>query len=114
MPAYRPQLPAARVLTSGIPFQTLGFRAPEVLFGDQGFGVAAEAFSLGAVLADLGGSTALFDIPGKAWSQWDYTIALFGALGTPTLPELVRLPLFPASPPRYGWHDVVCIGGCEP
>ena len=36
-----------------IPFQTLGYRAPEVCFGDVDYGDLAESWSLGCVLAEM-------------------------------------------------------------
>ena len=85
---------------------------PKVLFGDQSFGVAADAWSLGLVLCELAGS--FFHKQGfaKMFSQVDYMMAIFKQLGTPAA---TSWPLWPRAPPQFRrqpWADSVvsCLG----
>ena len=40
---------------AGLQLQTLFYRAPEILFGDVGFGLAVDFWSLGIMMAELAG-----------------------------------------------------------
>ena len=42
-PRARQKMDAEALRTKGIQMQTLGFRAPEVLFGDEAYGPAADS-----------------------------------------------------------------------
>lgn len=79
--------------------QTLGYRAPEVLFGDVGFGPPMDVWSLGIVLCNLTGDFGLSHPPGAA-SPVDYMAAIFDRLGVPTSSALTGLPLYPSPMPR--------------
>lgn len=72
--------------------QTLGYRAPEVHFGDERFSYPVDLFSLGCVLFNVTGAGGL-GLRGERDSDW--TAALFHQLGSPTDPVIRQLPLFP-------------------
>ena len=42
-------------MEAGLQLQTLFYRAPEILFGDVGFGLAVDFWSLGIMMAELAG-----------------------------------------------------------
>lgn len=100
-PAEREQLSNQELLKEGIEFQTLWFRAPEVLFGDQTYGFAVDSWSLGVVLAELGGFRFWKVAKTQRYTQVDYCVALFEQLGTPTTDRLRNLPHWPALAPRF-------------
>jgi serine/threonine protein kinase len=77
---------------------TLGYRAPEVLFGDTQFGTAIDVFALGVVLVELAGGTCFRDA-GKQWTAEVWQNVLFKQLGTPVAKEIIDLPHFPPVPP---------------
>ena len=81
--------------------QTLWWRAPEVLFGERHFGQAVDVWSLGLVLAELGGWRFQAELQGKIACQVGYTMAIFQQLGTPGDLELTELPAWPAKAPQF-------------
>ena len=68
----------------GLQLQTLGFRAPEVVFGDKGFSRPVDAWSLGIVLCLTAGvlNPNLCSLGGN--SEVGYMMFLVQWLGTPT------------------------------
>ena len=67
----------------GIPFQTLGYRAPEVLFGSPAYGKPADIFSLGVTLVQMAGDVSLQGVAGKKMMQFDYAMNLLKKFGLP-------------------------------
>ena len=55
-PSSRLPIEKAEIEKTGIQCQTLFYRAPEILFGDAAFGRAVDAWSLGALVAELSGA----------------------------------------------------------
>jgi serine/threonine protein kinase len=95
-----------------LPVQTLGFRAPEILFGDWDFGPAIDVFTLGLVLIDVSGSSC-FRNDMSSWSVVTWRTLLFRQLGTPVTPELLNLPNYPVDPPKMAkkpWDAAVVAG----
>ena len=94
--------PQSRVLeVSEAVHQTLWWRAPEVLFGAQGFDQSADIWSLGLVLAEMAGFRFQDAFQKKTASEVGYAMAVFHQLGTPTCPELTQLPRWPAKCPKF-------------
>ena len=89
------------VLASGVPVQTLGYRAPEILFGDTRFGVAADSWSVGMTVVQLGGCDFWKGFLGTSPTAVSYMMHLYRQLGTPTAASLLNLPLWPRSPPAF-------------
>ena len=85
----------------GLGVQTLWYRAPEVLFGDEKFGVVVGSWSVGLTLAEMAGALFHRQTKTKTATEVDYMTALFGQLGTPTAANLTRLPLWPRAPPQF-------------
>ena len=85
----------------GIQLQTLCYRAPEILFGDVGFGPAVDLWSLGIMLCELGGFAFSHDTQKTTYSEVGLRTALFQQLGTPTKDELTKLNFFPSAPPKF-------------
>ena len=100
-PLHRAQLSPEAVLKQGLSLQTLGYRAPEVLFGCQDYGCAIDGFSLGTMLAELAGDPFNAQLKTSRWNSVDYMICLFQQLGTPEADVFGDAPLRPADPPRY-------------
>ena len=74
-----------------IRLQTLWWRAPELLFGDQKFGAAADLWSCGLVFAELAG----VDFHTGHQGRVPYIKALMKQLGTPEATSLAALPVCP-------------------
>ena len=95
----------------GIEVQTLWFRSPEILFGDQEFGAAADLWSLGVLMAECAGCTFARVSKGTTFSQHGYMVAIFSQLGTPKGPlDATKMPFMPVKPPRFPrqpWPDHV-------
>jgi hypothetical protein len=96
----------------GIQLQTLIYRAPEILFGDQSFGLAVDVWSLGLVLAEMAGSKFHQNLKAQRYTTVDYMVATFEQLGTP---DFVGLPLWPPTQPQFkrkAWPANVasCLG----
>ena len=113
--ADRSRLAASDVARTGIEVQTLWYRAPEVLFGDRGFGPPVDMWSAGVVLAEVSGCRFVENSHGTSGSQVSYALAVFGQLGTPACQELVGLSLFPKAAPQFrkkAWPGDVwrCLG----
>ena len=91
--------------------QTLWWRAPEVAFGDAGFGSAADMWSCGLALAEMAGC--LFHHSHK--TQKLYVKALVQQFGTPAATSLAGLPLYQSGLPastRKPWPaDVFAVVG---
>jgi hypothetical protein len=84
----------------------------KVLFGDQSFGVAADAWSLGMILCELSGCFFHQHGVSKHLSQIDYMMSIFRQLGTPAA---TSWPLWPKNLPQFKrqpWPDSVasCLG----
>ena len=77
------------------------WRAPEVLFGSRGFDQSIDIWSLGLVLAELGGMRFQQELQEGRWSEIGYAMAVFRQLGTPQAPEVTALPLFPGKAPQF-------------
>ena len=93
-------MPAKQVAAHGLCFQTLGYRAPEVHWGFQGFSEPVDLFSLGCVLQELAGSPA-FALPrGARDPEWDNSIALVTQLGLPSGRPMDAWPTFPKKLPK--------------
>ena len=95
--------------------QTLWWRAPEVLLGSQDFASAIDIWSLGLVLAELGGWRFQTRLQETTASEVGYAFALFQQLGTPQVPELTSLPLWMPETPNFSrrpWPRslVLCFG----
>jgi len=73
-----------KLLDRGLQLQTLGFRAPEVVFGDPGFSRPVDAWSLGIVLCLTAGvlNPSPSSLGGN--SEVGYMMFLVNWLGTPT------------------------------
>ena len=89
------------LMEDGIELQTLWYRAPEVLYGDQEYSVAVDSWSLGLVLAELGGFHFHKATKTQRYTQIDYSVALFQQLGTPSIERLTRLAHWPGQPPKF-------------
>ena len=92
--------------------QTLWWRAPEVLFGSGGFDQAIDIWSLGLVLAELGGSRFQDGFQDHGPCEVGYAFALFRQLGTPTTPELTGLPSWMPQCPKFRrtpWPGTVVV-----
>ena len=85
-----------------VTIQTLWWRAPEVLFGSRHADQAVDIWSLGLVLAELGGSRFQDGLQEKVACEVGYAFALFRQLGTPDTPELTELPLWMREAPKFG------------
>ena len=83
----------------GIPFQTLGYRAPEVLLGSSAYGKPADIFSLGVTLAQMAGDASLQGVTGKKMGQFEYAMMLLRKSGVPGSTPLDWRP-FKASYPK--------------
>ena len=79
---------------TGIQLQTMYYRAPEVLFGNEAFGTAIDIWSLGVCLIELCG----FDAFHQCEDEASYAKALFLQLGTPEVNEFKKLPGWPRAP----------------
>ena len=86
---------------SSVCAQTLWWRAPEVLFGSLGFDQAIDVWSLGLVVAELGGCRFQEALQERVVCEIGYAFALFQQLGTPDTPELTELPLWPQQAPKF-------------
>ena len=90
-------------------YQTLGYRAPEVCFGDQQYGPNVDCWSLGCSLAELLIGGRLFRVN----SNLDNQKAIFGFAGTAECNCFWDLPLFPheeakdfqPKPPALDWNS---------
>ena len=86
----------------GIQLQTLGYRAPEVLWGDVRYGKPVDVFSYGAIVMELSGVGWLNTAKSHTWTAWGFGVTLMDVLGSPPPDcELRVLPLFPAAPPTF-------------
>ena len=86
--------------------QTLWWRAPEIFFDDENFGVAADLWSCGLVLAELAGC----NFHTGHQTKHLYLKALFQQLGTPECKSLLALKAYPASTPpavRKPWPETI-------
>lgn len=88
--------------------QTLWYRAPEVIFGDVGFGPGIDAWSFGVILAEMAGEpfTRGFDAHGGFEpSRATLLDAIVRQLGSPALPEWRQLRGFTdtGARPRAPW-----------
>ena len=101
-PRARLRLDAKALEQSGVQLTTLCYRAPEILFGDQNFGPAADTWSLGMVLCfyarvcvcdalRMGTST---------WNEVSYLTFLVTWLGTPPAGCFEGLPHWPGRLPQ--------------
>ena len=101
-PRARLRLDAKALEQSGVQLTTLCYRAPEILFGDQNFGTAADTWSLGMVLCfyarvcvcdalRMGTST---------WNEVSYLTFLVTWLGTPPEGCFDALPHWPGCLPQ--------------
>ena len=73
--------------------QTLWWRAPEILFGDEKFDFSVDVWSLGLVFCELAGSRFHMGHASKA----QYLKALCGQLGSPDGTAVAKLSGYPAS-----------------
>ena len=92
--------PQTRVQPAAL-VQTLWWRAPEVLFGAPGYDQAIDLWSLGCVLAELGGLRFQEACQEAGPTESGYARAVFQQLGTPDCPELTGLPRWPRQLPRF-------------
>ena len=95
--------------------QTLWWRAPEIIFGDEGFDQAVDVWSLGLVVAEIAGYRFQADLQETRASETGYIMALFRQLGTPDCPELTGLPLWRRQGPQFSrqpWPRTLrqCLG----
>jgi serine/threonine protein kinase len=98
--ADRQRMSLARIRKEGsLHVQTLGYRAPEVLFGDDHYGPAIDVWSLGIMVCDMTGDFAL-SRPRNAQSPADYVRAILSRFGIPGSSVLSDLPLYPKPVPR--------------
>jgi serine/threonine protein kinase len=71
---------------------TLWYRAPEVLFGDTGYGIAVDVWAVGCVLGELLIHQPL--LPGKnEENQVDLMVQMFGAPNNDIWPGFTKLPM---------------------
>ena len=100
---------------AAVDVQTLWWRAPEVLYGSGSFDERIDIWSLGCVLAEMGGSRF------QAWGQDSsasargYGEALCRQLGSPAASEVSLWPRFPNKAPQFQrqpWPRpvAVCLG----
>ena len=110
-PRHREQMRTEPTAGRGVDPQTLFFRSPEILFGDQDFGAAADLWSLGVLMSECAGCPFARVTKGTTFSQYGYMVAIFSQLGTPkgTL-DAEKMPFLPALRPRFPrrpWPDHV-------
>ena len=101
--------PRVRVQVSAT-VQTMWWRAPEVLFGSKEYGASVDLWSLGMVLAEMGGWRFASGLQEKTATEVGTIMALFRQLGAPELPELTCLPAFPKKGPKCSkrpWPEVL-------
>ena len=101
-PRARLRLDAKALEQSGVQLTTLCCRAPEILFGDQNFGPAADTWSLGMVLcfyARVCGCDAL-RMGTRTWNEVSYLTFLVTWLGTPPARCFEGLPHWPGRLPQ--------------
>ena len=88
-----------------------GFRAPEILLGDQEFTAVADCWSLGLTLVDMcGWSFHRIDMQTSRAAAVTYMMVLFRQLGTPIQSSLTELPLWPKKPvcmERQPWPQAI-------
>ena len=92
--SQRSRMTPDKVPPKGLPIQTVLWRAPEILFGDLGFSFPADIWSLGCIVAELGGSGFNYVLPRgvRDFSEAHYCNALFLQLGFPEPPLFRELP----------------------
>ena len=99
---FRASKSAADIMEHGLDFQTLGYRAPEVLFGDARFGKPIDAFSFGAIVLELAGCRRLRPAKSQPLTAAGFAMTLLQALGSPPPESALRgLPLYPKSAPSF-------------
>ena len=95
-----------------LPYQTLNYRAPEVLFGMQNFGVAIDSWPLDVTLLEVAGFKFTLGLGGaQATRAWNYTQALFKQLGVPESKLFDGAPLFPETLPGHIVEMRFLLGG---
>ncbi len=109
-PSSRLPIEKAEIEKTGIQCQTLFYRAPEILFGDAAFGRAVDAWSLGALVAELSGARFWEPASGHQPAEVGCYMRAFKRLGTPSGPELTGLSHWPTNAPqcpRGAWPSSV-------
>ena len=89
-----------------IKMQTLWWRAPEICFDDENFGVAADLWSCGLVLAEL----AVHKFHRGHKTKYLLMRALFQQLGTPDCQSILALKSYPTDTPpvpRKPWPEAI-------
>jgi serine/threonine protein kinase len=81
------------VTGSGIELCTLQYRAPELLFGDLGFGYNIDSWSVGIMMAELSG----YFFTGKEATVKHAAEAIVKQLGTPGEPCILSWPTFKST-----------------
>ena len=56
-PRFRKQFSQAELAATGLEVQALRYRAPEVLFNEQDYGIVIDSWSLGLIMAEAHGWT---------------------------------------------------------
>ena len=89
-----------------IKMQTMWWRAPEIFFDDGNFGVAADLWSCGLVLAELAG----YNFHRGHKTKHHLMKALFQQLGTPHCQSILALNSYPSDTPpvpRAPWPEAI-------
>jgi serine/threonine protein kinase len=81
------------VSPNGIQLCTLQYRAPELLFGDLGFGFAVDSWSVGILMSELAG----YFFTGKEATVKHASQAILRQLGTPVNPCIRGFPNFDST-----------------
>jgi serine/threonine protein kinase len=77
----------------GIELCTLQYRAPELLFGDLGFGFPVDSWSVGIMMSELAG----YFFTRKGATVKHATQAIMQQLGSPVKPCILRWPNFKST-----------------
>ncbi len=90
--------------------QTLLYRAPEVLLGQECYSSSVDVFSIGCIFAEMLTLDHLFDSD----CEIDQLFRIFRRMGTPTIatwPEVMKLPHFKSTFPNFvnptPWDDAI-------
>jgi hypothetical protein len=100
------QTPTQLVEHGGVDCHHSFYTAPEIMFGDVGFGLPVDSWSLGVVLAECAGNPfckpaspggAFVTCKGVLETRKEFCRVAFRQLGTPSTDALRMLPLYPAK-----------------
>ena len=110
-----------KVKIEGFPVSTFYYRAPEVAFGDPGFGRPIDMWSLGVVVMEMCGQVGHWVKQEAHPKRWGYLYSIAGRwLGAPRKEVFEEYSMAPSQgfldikkPPKLDVYDNLCDQGCD-